>query len=109
MAAMSTLVIKQGLLDTIQDEGRFGCQHFGINTGGSMDLVASNIANMLVGNKPGAPVIELHFPASSFLFRQDCLIALSGADFIHKKFNYHRQQNFHSLQKNIQNPRLRNC
>jgi antagonist of KipI len=78
---MSVVVIKQGLLDTIQDDGRFGFQHLGINAGGSMDLMASNLANILVGNERNAPVIELHFPASSFMFLQDCLIAISGADF----------------------------
>ncbi len=78
---MSVVIIKQGLLDTIQDAGRFGFQHLGINTSGSMDLIAASIANMLAANKRDAPVIELHFPASSFLFQQDCLIALSGADF----------------------------
>jgi antagonist of KipI len=78
---MSITVVKQGLLDTIQDEGRFGFQHLGINPGGAMDLVASRVANMLAGNERNAPVIELHIPASTFHFHHDCLIALSGADF----------------------------
>ena len=78
---MSVVIIKRGLLDTIQDEGRFGFQHLGINTGGSMDLAAARVANMLVGNKTTEAVIELHFPAASFRFQKNCLIALSGADF----------------------------
>lgn len=78
---MSVTIIKHGLLDTIQDEGRFGFQHLGINAGGSMDVVAANIANILVGNEKTEPVIELHFPAASFSFREDCLVALTGADF----------------------------
>ena len=78
---MSAVVIKAGLLDTIQDEGRFGFQHFGINTNGSMDLVAARVANILVGNARSDAVIELHFPAAFFMFEKNCLIALSGGDF----------------------------
>jgi antagonist of KipI len=78
---MSLKVIKAGILDTIQDLGRFGHQYAGINTGGAMDKFAMQIANILVGNKPEAAVIELHFPASVFIFTKPALIALSGADF----------------------------
>jgi antagonist of KipI len=78
---MSLKVIKQGILDTIQDEGRFGYQHLGINPNGAMDLVAARIANMLAGNARGEAVIELHFPAACFQFATNCIVALSGADF----------------------------
>ena len=78
---MSVIVVKKGLLDTIQDNGRCGYQHAGINPGGSMDLVAANVANLLAGNNRKEPVIELHFPASVFMFKNDCLIAITGADF----------------------------
>jgi antagonist of KipI len=46
-----------------------------------MDLLSTNIANILVGNDKKGPVIELHFPASAFMFREDCLVAITGADF----------------------------
>ncbi len=36
---------------------------------------------MLVGNNPDEATIEIHFPASVFLFEQPTLVALSGADF----------------------------
>ena len=39
------------------------------------------VTNSLVGNRPGEAVIELHFPASVFLFTQPALIALGGAEF----------------------------
>lgn len=74
-------VIQQGLLDTIQDGGRYGYQHLGINPGGAMDRAAMYVANILVGNDPEAAVIELHFPAAVLLFEEDTLIALSGGDF----------------------------
>lgn len=78
---MSIRILKPGLFDTIQDMGRYGYQHLGVNPGGVMDTVAASIANMLVANDPYMPVIEMHFPAASFLFEEDCLIALSGGDF----------------------------
>jgi antagonist of KipI len=78
---MSLRLIKAGILDTIQDLGRFGYQHLGINPGGAMDRPAAQIANLLVGNDINEAVIELHFPAAEFFFEQPALIAVSGADF----------------------------
>jgi len=78
---MSIRIIKQGILDIVQDAGRYGYQHLGINPGGVADRLAFSVANMLVGNKEDEAVIELHYPASSILFEEDAMIALSGADF----------------------------
>lgn len=78
---MSVLITRQGLFDTIQDSGRYGYQHLGINPGGVMDIVAASVANMLVGNIMNEAVLELHFPAASLFFEKPALIALSGADF----------------------------
>jgi antagonist of KipI len=77
---MSLKIIKAGLLDTIQDAGRYGHQHLGINPTGAMDRYALAVTNMLVGNKPGEALVEIHFPASVFLFTKPALIALGGAD-----------------------------
>jgi antagonist of KipI len=78
---MGIQVIKQGIADSLQDSGRKGYQHLGINPGGVMDEVAFRVANMLVGNDEGEAVLELHMPAGSFLFEKEVLIALSGANF----------------------------
>ena len=78
---MSVRIIKKGLLDTLQDFGRYGYQQLGINPGGVIDRIAATVANMLVGNNSNEPVIEMHFPASAFLFEDSAEIALSGADF----------------------------
>lgn len=78
---MSLKIIKAGILDTIQDGGRYGFQHLGINPGGAMDRFASQVVNMLVGNDIVEPVIETHFPSSIFLFEQEAMIAVGGADF----------------------------
>jgi len=77
---MGIQVIKQGIADSVQDLGRTGYQHLGINPGGVMDEVACRVAGMLVGNDPSQAVLELHFPAGTFLFQEEALIALGGAD-----------------------------
>jgi antagonist of KipI len=78
---MNLRIIKAGVQDTVQDMGRIGWQHLGINPGGAMDKVAAAMANILVGNAPHEAVIEMNFPASEFFFEQPALIAVSGADF----------------------------
>ncbi len=78
---MNIRIIKAGVLDTIQDMGRYGWQHLGVNPGGAMDKLSAQVANILVGNDGNEAVFELHFPASSFFFEQPALIALAGADF----------------------------
>jgi antagonist of KipI len=78
---MSVSIIKPGLLDTIQDMGRYGYGNIGVNPGGAMDRYAAAVANMLVGNETGEPVIEMHFPGPHILFEQNSLISITGADF----------------------------
>ncbi|MCW3116439.1 MAG: urea amidolyase related protein [Chitinophagaceae bacterium] len=79
---MSLIVIKPGILDTVQDNGRYGYQHLGINPGGTMDRFSAQAVNFLVGNSSDEAVIEIHFPAAAFLFQQDAIIAVGGADFL---------------------------
>jgi len=78
---MALTIIRQGVLDTVQDRGRFGHADAGINPGGVMDRYASSVANSLVGNNYNEPLIEMHFPAPQIMFREDALIAICGADF----------------------------
>lgn len=78
---MSLKVIKAGILDSIQDAGRYGFRKYGINPTGAMDLYALREGNILAGNVPDEAVIELHFPASAFLFEMPTVIAITGADF----------------------------
>jgi antagonist of KipI len=77
---MSITIVKAGILDTIQDQGRYGYQQYGINPGGAMDKYAMQVANALAGNELKEAVIEIHFPASVFLFNEPCIIALAGAE-----------------------------
>ncbi|HEY6505031.1 MAG TPA: biotin-dependent carboxyltransferase family protein [Chitinophagaceae bacterium] len=78
---MNLRIIKAGVMDTVQDLGRYGWQHLGVNPCGAMDKLSAQFANILVGNGLDEAVIELHFPASAFFFEQPSLIAVSGADF----------------------------
>jgi len=78
---MSILVIKPGIQTTIQDAGRIGFQHLGINPGGAMDLRAMQTANALVHNPSDEAVLEFYFPAPVLRFNAGTFIALSGADF----------------------------
>lgn len=78
---MSIEIIKAGIADSIQDNGRFGYQHLGINTNGAMDNWAMRIANVLVGNPQHVAAIEMTFPAPRLKFLSAARIALTGADF----------------------------
>ncbi|MBO9202226.1 MULTISPECIES: 5-oxoprolinase subunit C family protein [Niastella] len=78
---MSLTIIKPGLLDTLQDQGRAGYSRLGINRGGVMDRYAAQVANMLVGNDTNEAVIEIHFPGAQFLFEQNTLISITGGNY----------------------------
>ncbi|MBK8966336.1 MAG: biotin-dependent carboxyltransferase family protein [Lewinellaceae bacterium] len=78
---MSLHILKPGLLDTIQDEGRYGHGHLGINRSGAMDRAGMAVANFLVGNPAGEAVLEMHFPAPEIRLDAPVLLALAGANF----------------------------
>lgn len=78
---MSLRIIKAGLLDSIQDTGRYGFQHLGVNPGGAMDRFSAKLANALLGKDLNSAVLELHYPSAQIYFDQAAMIAVSGADF----------------------------
>lgn len=77
---MSIVVIKPGLLTTVQDAGRFGYQSFGVPTAGVMDPRAQAAANLLLGNEAGEAVLETTLIGPELLFEEACTVALTGAD-----------------------------
>ncbi|HVZ24473.1 MAG TPA: biotin-dependent carboxyltransferase family protein [Sediminibacterium sp.] len=82
MAAQISIAIKkQGILDTLQDDGRYGYQHLGIPPGGAMDRLSVRLVNALVGNKAETAALEMHFPAPEIEIVCTQLLALGGADF----------------------------
>ncbi len=65
----------------IQDNGRFGYQGSGFSTNGVMDHRAFTIANLLVENEPGAPVLEFALAGPTAALHHEHVIAITGADF----------------------------
>lgn len=76
---MSINVLNQGLLTTIQDNGRYGYQKYGIIAGGAMDTYAMKIANILVGNDENEGVLEITMIGPTLKLDKGSLIALTGA------------------------------
>ena len=69
-----------GLLATIQDAGRPGLGHIGIPPSGACDPLARAAANLLLGNDPDAPVLEMTLLGAELRVLAPCLIALTGAE-----------------------------
>ena len=64
---MGIIIENPGILTTVQDEGRFGSQQFGVSPAGPMDTQSFYIANILVGNRMGEGAIEMTFQGRSGL------------------------------------------
>ena len=77
---MAIKVIKPGLSTTVQDLGRPGYYHIGIPLSGGMDNFALTSANLLVGNKEGAAVLEAVFMGPELKFTDDATVAVTGAE-----------------------------
>jgi biotin-dependent carboxylase-like uncharacterized protein len=77
---VSVRVIKGGLLTTVQDEGRTGVYHLGMPPAGAMDKFSYRVANMLVGNPPGAAVLEATYLGPELEVLADTVFAVTGAD-----------------------------
>ena len=77
---MGIVVENPGLLTTVQDEGRFGYQQFGVSPAGPMDTRSFYLANILVGNKRGEGLLEMTFSGVTLLFEEDNMIAVTGGD-----------------------------
>jgi biotin-dependent carboxylase-like uncharacterized protein len=77
---MAFEVKKPGLATTVQDLGRPGYYHLGIPLSGAMDQAALIAANLLVGNDEGAAGLELVFMGPELLFRDDAVVAVTGAE-----------------------------
>jgi urea carboxylase len=74
-------VVKPGLQTCIQDHpGRIGFWAQGFPPSGPMDAWSFRLANLLVGNAPGAPGLECQLIGPTLRFGADALIALTGAD-----------------------------
>jgi biotin-dependent carboxylase-like uncharacterized protein len=74
-------VLKPGLETSVQDyPGRIGFWNQGFPPSGPMDSWSFRLANVLVGNAPGAAGLEAQYIGPVLRFRSDAVIALTGAD-----------------------------
>ncbi|MEU2953606.1 biotin-dependent carboxyltransferase family protein [Streptomyces xanthochromogenes] len=72
-------VVRAGALTSVQDEGRHGHAHLGVPRSGALDLPASRLANRLVGNAPGAAVLETTLNGCAVRPRWAVTVAVTGA------------------------------
>lgn len=56
---MALLIIRPGMLTTVQDLGRWGWQESGVPVAGPMDAYSHRLANRLVGNPEDAAALEI--------------------------------------------------
>ena len=74
-------VIKPGLETSVQDwPGRIGFWNQGFPPSGPMDSWSFRLANLLVGNAPGAAGLECQYLGPTLRFTEDAVVALTGAD-----------------------------
>jgi len=78
---MALVVIRPGMLTTIQDRGRWGYQSRGVPVAGPMDPVSHRLANALVGNDPGAALLEVTLLGPELEFEDERVVAVAGAVF----------------------------
>jgi antagonist of KipI len=75
------VVVKPGLLTTVQDRGRYGHQESGVPVGGPMDMFSHRLANQLVGNDSDAATLEITLLGPELIVEADTTIAIAGAHF----------------------------
>jgi antagonist of KipI len=81
MSAAALVVVKPGLLTTVQDRGRFGYQASGVPVAGPMDSFSHRLANQLVGNDPDAATLEITLIGPELVVEADTTLAITGAQF----------------------------
>jgi len=76
---MALLVTRAAGLVTVQDRGRSGLAHLGVPRAGALDRPAADLANRLVGNDPGAAVLESTVLGITFTTDRALTFAVTGA------------------------------
>jgi antagonist of KipI len=73
-------VINPGVYTTLQDLGRPGYMKYGIPASGAADRFSAQVANLLVGNKPEAAVLETTIFRLELLALENLAMAVTGGD-----------------------------
>ena len=73
-------IIHPGLLTTVQDDGRYGYQQFGVPVAGVMDSFAHRVSNILVENEENEGVLEVTMLGPKIEFVDEAVISITGGD-----------------------------
>jgi biotin-dependent carboxylase-like uncharacterized protein len=79
MTDRALAVVRAGALTTVQDTGRPGHAHLGVPRSGALDAPAAALVNRLVGNPPGAAVLETTLDGCALRPRSAVTVAVGGA------------------------------
>lgn len=83
---MSVLVVKPGMLTSVQDLGRLGMAALGVGSSGPMDRTLFRLAQALAGNETGSAALEITITGPILRFDAGCRLALTG-DFARPKID----------------------
>jgi biotin-dependent carboxylase-like uncharacterized protein len=73
------ITVESAGLAVVQDLGRPGHGDQGISVNGAADRGSAQLANVLVGNAPDAPLLETTGSTTALRFEADTLVAITGA------------------------------
>ena len=79
MSDRALSVVRAGALTTVQDGGRPGHAHLGVPRSGALDAPTAALVNRLVGNPPGAAVLETTVNGCALRPRSAVTVAVGGA------------------------------
>lgn len=74
------LILAEGLHSSVQDLGRKGYRSYGVPISGAMDKYSAILANKLLNNDEGLPVLEMTMVGPKIMFEDHTLIVITGAD-----------------------------
>jgi antagonist of KipI len=75
------IVVRPGMLTTVQDLGRWGRQGAGVPVAGPMDAYSHRLANRLVGNPESAAAVEVTLIGPDLEAQGEVVAAVAGAEF----------------------------
>jgi len=84
-------VLKQGVLSTYQDLGRFGYEDRGITNGGASDEISYRLVNRLLNNLKNSTAIEIVLGNFSLEVLESCRVAIGGAEMRAKVNGEHKR------------------
>ncbi|NGO64726.1 biotin-dependent carboxyltransferase family protein [Rhizobium daejeonense] len=73
-------ILTTGAANSVQDLGRFGYLDAGVSRSGAMDGPALEAANLMLGNDPDAPGLEIAVFPFRVRFEAATLVSVTGAD-----------------------------